>query len=150
MPIRVVRLGTPRAPGEGVRLGTVRRPPRGVRKADYGRRDFFDVWLPELAPSAPVVSSALSEAWTPARWRQFVRAYLREMREPRARHLFATLAALSHQTNFSVGCYCADETTCHRGLLRGLLLDAGAVVRTTAAPRKTAARTKKKKLSRRR
>jgi uncharacterized protein YeaO (DUF488 family) len=128
MPIRVVRLGTARAPDEGLRIGTVRRPPRGVRKADYGRRDYFDVWLPELAPSAPIVSSALAEAWTPARWRQFVRLYLREMREPRARHLVTTLAALSRQTNFSVGCYCADEALCHRSLLRGLLLDAGAVV----------------------
>jgi uncharacterized protein YeaO (DUF488 family) len=128
MPIRIVRLGTARARNEGLRLGTVRRPPRGVRKADYGRRDYFDVWLPELAPTAPVVSSARAEAWTPARWRGFVRLYTREMREPRARHLIATLAALSRQANFSVGCYCADETTCHRSLLRGLLLDAGAVV----------------------
>jgi uncharacterized protein YeaO (DUF488 family) len=128
MPVRVVRLGTTRARDEGVRLGTVRRPPRGVRKAAFSRRDYFDVWLPELAPSAPVVSSALAEAWTPARWRRFARLYTREMREPAARHLIATLAALSRQTNFSVGCYCADETTCHRSLLRGLLLDAGAVV----------------------
>ena len=128
MAIRVVRLGTARTRDEGLRIGTVRRPPRGVAKADYGRRDYFDVWLPELAPSAPVVSGALSEAWTPARWRRFVRAYHREMREPRARHLIATLAALSQQANFSVGCYCADEATCHRSLLRGLLLDAGAVV----------------------
>ena len=128
MPVRIVRLGTPRARDEGLRIGTVRRPPRGVSKADHSRRDYYDVWLPELAPSAPVVSSALAEAWTPARWRGFARQYLREMREPRARHLIATLAALSHQTNFAVGCYCADETTCHRSLLRGLLLDAGAVL----------------------
>lgn len=128
MGIRVVRLGTPRAPGEGLRLGTVRRPPRGVRKADHARRGFYDVWLPELAPSGPLVSWALSEAWTPARWRRYVRRYLREMREPRARHLIAALAALSRQADFSVGCYCADETTCHRSLLRGLLMDAGAVV----------------------
>lgn len=128
MPIRVVRLGTARARDEGLRIGTVRRPPRGVAKADYSRRDYFDVWLPDLAPSAPVISSARAEPWTPARWRGFARRYRREMREPRARHLIATLAALSHQTNFSVGCYCDDEATCHRSLLRGLLLDAGAVV----------------------
>lgn len=128
MPVRVVRLGTARAGDEGLRIGTVRRPPRGVARADYGRRDYFDVWLPELAPSTPVVSSALAEPWTPARWRGFARQYHREMREPRARHLIATLAALSYQTNFAVGCYCADETTCHRSLLRDLLLDAGAVV----------------------
>jgi uncharacterized protein YeaO (DUF488 family) len=144
MAVRVVRLGTPRAPGEGVRLGTVRRPPRGVRKADYSRRNYYDVWLPELAPSAPLVSWALAVPWTPARWRRYVRAYLREMREPRARHLIATLAALSRQASFSVGCYCEDETMCHRSLLRGLLLDAGAVVRTTAARREPTARTKKK------
>jgi len=128
MGIRVVRLGTPRARGEGLRLGTVRRPPRGVRKEDYGRRDFYDVWLPELAPSAGVVSAAMAGAWTEVPWRRFVRAYLREMREPRARHLISTLAALSRQANFSVGCYCADETTCHRSLLRDLLQDAGAVI----------------------
>ena len=128
MSIRVVRLGSPRARGEGLRIGTVRRPPRGVRKADYGRRDFYDVWLPELAPSAPVVSSALAESWTPARWRRFVRLYHREMREPPARHLIAALAALSHRTDFSVGCYCAEEATCHRSLLRVLLEDAGAAM----------------------
>ena len=128
MAIRVVRLGTARVRDEGLRIGTVRRPPRGVRKAEYGRRDYYDVWLPELAPSAAVVSSARADTWTPARWRRFVRLYHREMREPGARHLIATLAALSHQTNFSVGCYCADETLCHRSLLRGLLLDADAVV----------------------
>ena len=126
MPIRVVRLGTPRAPGEGVRLGTVRRPPRGVRKDDYGRRDYFDLWLPDLAPSAPLVSWALSEPWTPARWARYARAYRREMREPPARRLIALLAALSPTASFSVGCYCADEERCHRSILRELLADAGA------------------------
>jgi uncharacterized protein YeaO (DUF488 family) len=128
MPIRVVRLGSPRSRNEGVRLGTVRRPPRGVRRTDYSKRDFYDVWLPELAPSASLVSSTRSEEWTPARWRRFVQQYHREMREPGARHLIATLAALSRRTSFSIGCYCADETMCHRRLLRGLLLDAGAAV----------------------
>lgn len=128
MAIRIVRLGTPRAPAEGPRLGTVRRPPRGVKKTDYAKRDFFDVWLPELAPSAGVVSWALSEPWTPARWQRYSRQYRREMNEPAARHLIETLAALSHQSNFSVGCYCEDETRCHRGLLRALLKQAGASV----------------------
>jgi uncharacterized protein YeaO (DUF488 family) len=126
MPIRVVRLGSPREPGEGLRLGTVRRPPRGVRKADFARRDFFDVWVPELAPSAPMVSWALSEPFTPQRWSKYVRGYLREMRQPAPQRLIALLAALSRQTSFSVGCYCADESHCHRSLLRELLADAGA------------------------
>jgi uncharacterized protein YeaO (DUF488 family) len=126
--IRIVRLGTPRAPDEGTRLGTVRRPPRGVRKDEFASRDYFDVWLPELAPSGDVVTAALSEPWTEARWRRFARQYLREMREPRARHLVELLAALSKQTNFSVGCYCEDATRCHRTLLRDLLTDAGATM----------------------
>jgi uncharacterized protein YeaO (DUF488 family) len=128
MPITVVRLGSSRAQGEGVRIGTVRRPPRGVAKADYARRDFFDVWLPELAPSAATVSWALGKAWTPARWRQFARRYRREMGEPGPRHLIATLAALSRPASFSVGCYCQDETRCHRSVLRELLVEAGADV----------------------
>jgi len=128
MAIRIVRLGTARARNEGLRIGTVRRPPRGVPKADYGKCDYFDVWLPELAPSALVISRALAEPWMPARWRQFSRSYRREMRDPRARHLIVTLAALSHQTNFSVGCYCADAAHCHRTLLRELLAEAGAVL----------------------
>jgi uncharacterized protein YeaO (DUF488 family) len=128
MAVRLVRLGSARARDEGLRIGTVRRPPRGVSRADFARRDFFDVWLPELAPSVPTVSRALSEPWTPARWHRFARRYRREMREPAARHLIATLAALSRQTNFSVGCYCLDETRCHRTLLRDLLEEAGAHV----------------------
>jgi uncharacterized protein YeaO (DUF488 family) len=146
MPIRVVRLGSPRSRDEGVRFGTVRRPPRGVKRADYGARDYYDVWLPELAPSAALVSSAVAVEWTPALWRRFVRSYLREMRAPGARHLIATLAALSRQASFSVGCYCEDETLCHRGLLRGLLVDAGAVVTDGTAARET---TKKKSPRRR-
>ena len=126
MAIRIVRLGTPRAPDEGIRLGTVRRPPRGVRKEDFARRDFFDVWLPELSPSGAVVTSALAEPWTPKRWAAFVRRYRREMRTPAAQHLIALLAALSRTTNLSVGCYCDDESRCHRSLLRELLIAAGA------------------------
>jgi uncharacterized protein YeaO (DUF488 family) len=129
MPIRIVRLGSPRAPDEGLRIGTVRRPPRGVPKADFAKRDFYDVWLPELAASAPLVSWALAEPWTDARWRRYERAYRREMREPAARHLIEMLAALSRQTSFSVGCYCEDESRCHRSILRELLIDAGAEVR---------------------
>lgn len=128
MAIRIVRLGSPRASGEGVRLGTVRRPPRGVRKTEFASRDYFDAWLPELAPSAEVVSWAHADEWTPVRWRQYVRRYLTEMRTPQAQHLIGTLAALSHTSDFSVGCYCADESHCHRSLLRQLLLDAGADV----------------------
>jgi len=126
MAIRVVRLGAPRVAGEGVRLGTVRRPPRGVPKRDFARRDFYDVWLPELAPSAPTVSWALSEPWTPARWRRYERMYLKEMAAPAARHLIELLAALSKTTNLSVGCYCEDASRCHRSLLASLLHQAGA------------------------
>ncbi len=128
MAIRVVRLGFPRTPGEGLRLGTVRRPPRGVRKEDFARRDFFDVWVPELAPSGPVVTSALAEPWTPKRWALWVRRYRGEMRKAPAQRLIALLAAMSRDTNFAVGCYCEDETHCHRLLLRELLIDAGATV----------------------
>jgi uncharacterized protein YeaO (DUF488 family) len=126
MSVRIVRLGTPRVPDEGLRIGTVRRPPRGVRKQDYAARDYFDVWLPELAPSAPLVSWALSEPFTPQRWAVYQRRYRREMRQPAAQRLMALLAALSSQTNFSVGCYCEDETRCHRSLLKRLLIEQGA------------------------
>jgi uncharacterized protein YeaO (DUF488 family) len=102
-----------------------------VRKEDYAARDYFDVWLPELAPSAEVVSWALAEPWTDARWKRYVRRYRTEMSEPRARHLIALLAALSQQTNFSVGCYCEDAARCHRSLLGELLADAGAAIEGT-------------------
>jgi uncharacterized protein YeaO (DUF488 family) len=128
MSVRFVRLGTPRNPDEGLRIGTARRPPRGVRKQDYAARDYFDVWLPELAPSAPLVSWALSEPFTPQRWAVYQRRYRREMRQPAAQRLIGLLAALSSQTNFSVGCYCEDETRCHRSLLKRLLIEQGAEV----------------------
>jgi uncharacterized protein YeaO (DUF488 family) len=128
MSVRIVRLGTPRDPDEGLRIGTVRRPPRGVRKKDYAARDYFDVWLPELAPSAPLVSLALSKPFTPQRWAVYRRRYRREMLQPAAQRLIALLAALSSQTNFSVGCYCEDETRCHRSLLKKLLVERGAEV----------------------
>jgi uncharacterized protein YeaO (DUF488 family) len=128
MSVRIVRLGTPRDPDEGLRIGTVRRPPRGVRKKDYAARDYFDVWLPELAPSAPLVSLALSKPFTPQRWAVYRRRYRREMLQPAAQRLIALLAALSSQTNFSVGCYCEDETRCHRSLLKKVLVARGAEV----------------------
>jgi uncharacterized protein YeaO (DUF488 family) len=126
MSIRIVRLGTARAPDEGLRLGTVRRPPRGVKKEDFARRNFYEGWLPELAPSAPLVSWALSEPWTDLRWETYAERYLAEMREPSLQRLISLLAALSQQTNFSVGCYCEDESRCHRSLLRDLLANADA------------------------
>jgi uncharacterized protein YeaO (DUF488 family) len=128
MAVRIVRLGTPRAAHEGLRIGTVRRPPRGVRKADYARRDYYDAWLPELAPSAPLVSYALSKPWTDARWARYARRYRGEMRAPSTQRLIALLAALSRRVDFSVGCYCEDERRCHRALLKTLLAEQGATV----------------------
>ena len=129
MSIRIVQLGEPRVPEEGPRLGTVRRPPRGVKKEDYARLDYYDLWLPDLAPSADLVSLAQSEPFTEARWAKFVRAYRREMKEPAAERLLKLLALLSHQTDFSVGCYCEREDRCHRSVLRELLVEQGAEVR---------------------
>ena len=128
MAVRIVRLGTPRAAREGLRIGTVRRPPRGVRKADYAKRDYYDTWLPELAPSAPLFSYALSKRWTDARWARYARRYRGEMRQPAAQRLIALLAALSRTVDFSVGCYCEDERRCHRSLLAALLTEHGAQV----------------------
>jgi len=126
MAIRVVRLGAPRSKHEGVRLGTVRRLPRGVRKTDYAARDYFDVWLPELAPSAALLSWAQSQEWTPGRWATFVRKFRREMRQPPAARLLSLLAALSKTAGLSVGCYCENAGRCHRAVLRDLLEEAGA------------------------
>lgn len=126
MVIHVVRLGTPRLPGEGLRIGTVRRPPRGVKKQDYARRDYYDVWLPELAPSATLMKWALAAPWTNQRWGRFRRRYLGEMARPAAERLITLLAALSRETDVAIGCYCEDESCCHRSLLQRLLLDHGA------------------------
>ena len=126
MAIRIVRLGSPRAEGEGLRLGTVRRPPRGVPKAEFASRGFYDVWLPEVAPSEPLVKAALQARDRPARWQSFVRRYRSEMRRPEASHVLDLLAALSHVAELSVGCYCADESRCHRSVLRVLLTERGA------------------------
>lgn len=125
MALRVVRLGTPRAAGEGLRLGTVRRPPRGVRKADFAKRDYYDAWLPVLSPSPAVVRRAMSQEWTDARWKRFERDYRREMAATEPKQVIALLAALSHHAEFSVGCYCENEGRCHRSLLRELLREAG-------------------------
>lgn len=131
MSIRIVRLGTPRHPHEGTRIGTVRRPPRGVPKAQFASGDWYDVWLPELSPSAELVKLALDSqkdrsAAGDREWALFVRKYRAEMAEPAAAHAIALLAALSAEGSFSVGCYCEDESRCHRSVLRGLLAEAGA------------------------
>ncbi len=126
--IRVVRLGSPRAKDEGTRLGTVRRPPRGVKKDDFAKLDYFDVWLPELAPTQDLVSWAMGEELTPARWKTFERKYRAEMKAPEKQHLLSALAALSKHADFSVGCYCEDSTRCHRAILSALLSEAGADV----------------------
>ena len=122
-----MRLGSPRAKGEGLRLGTVRRPPRGVPKAEHSSRDFYDVWLPELAPSERLVRQAL-RATSEASWRAFARRYRAEMKRPAAARLVDLLAALSRDAALSVGCYCEDESRCHRSVLRKLLLERGALV----------------------
>ena len=133
MAVRIVRLGEARQPGEGLRVGTVRRPPRGVRKQDFARRDYFDVWLPELAPSEPLRAWALSQPFTPQRFAAYARRYRGEMSRPTPQRLIGLLAALSVSTNFSVGGYCEDGSHCHRSLLAALLSDAGAEVRTSDA-----------------
>jgi uncharacterized protein YeaO (DUF488 family) len=123
--VRIVRLGSPRAPGEGPRLGTVRRPPRGVPKAEHASGNWYDVWFPNLAPSAALVAEALS-ADDDKSWKAFARKYRAEMNAPdRAREL-DLLAALSHGTDFSVGCYCEDASRCHRSILAALLAERGA------------------------
>ncbi len=133
MSLRVVRLGTPRAPDEGLRIGTVRRPPRGVPKEQFATRDFYDVWFPELAPSAELVALAQHAATEPE-WARFVHAYRHEMSRPEPRHAIDLIAALSHRTNLAVGCYCEDESRCHRSVLADLLAAAGADVVGQAGP----------------
>jgi uncharacterized protein YeaO (DUF488 family) len=125
MAIRVIQLGSPRQRGEGPRLGTVRRPPRGVPKAEHASRDFYDVWLPDLAPSEELVKIALAAA-DDRTWQTFARRYRAEMKRPPAARLLALLAALSRTSAFSVGCYCVDESRCHRSILKVLLEEYGA------------------------
>lgn len=128
MSVRIVRLGSPRHPGEGLRLGTVRRPPRGVPKHEYASRDLYDVWLPTLAPSEALLKDARAAAaeGDAKAWKSFVRRYRAEMKAPDAKALLDVLAALSQQTDFAVGCYCADESRCHRSVLKELLAERGA------------------------
>ena len=127
MAVRIVQLGSPRTPGEGLRVGTVRRPPRGVPKAEFASRDFYDVWLPELAPSDGLVKAGQSAA-NESEWKTFAKRYRAEMTQPAAARLLDLLAALSRHTAFAVGCYCADETRCHRSVLKALLEEHGARV----------------------
>ncbi len=127
MPVRVVRLGSPRAQHEGTRIGTVRRPPRGVPKSEFSSQNWYDVWFPILAPSVETMKRGQA-ATSPAQWSAFARKYKAEMAEPEARQALALLAALSHATNFSVGCYCENENRCHRSVLRQLLIESGARV----------------------
>jgi uncharacterized protein YeaO (DUF488 family) len=125
MSVRIVRLGTPRHAKEGLRIGTVRRPPRGVRKEDFASGDWYDVWYPELSPSAGLVAKGQA-AESDKDWAQFAKAFRAEMKEPAASRSLDLLAALSHGADFSVGCYCEDEARCHRSVLRELLEERGA------------------------
>lgn len=127
MALRIVQLGSPRAKDEGTRIGTVRRPPRGVPKAEFAKRDYYDVWFPNLAPSLETMKLGQAAA-SAADWQAFTRKYRAEMAAPDAQHALVLLATLSAQANFSVGCYCEDEARCHRSLLRELLADKGATL----------------------
>ena len=127
MAARVVKLGSARVKGEGLRIGTVRRPPRGVPRTEYATQDWYDVWFPNLAPSAETVRLGM-QAETEKDWQVFKKRYRSEMNQPEAAHALDLLAALSHTTNFSVGCYCEDESHCHRSVLRALLEERGAKV----------------------
>ena len=127
MTVRIVRLGSDRSPDEGLRIGTVRRPPRGARKSEYASKNFYDIWLPTLAPSAGLVKLAQG-AKSEREWNRFMKKYRAEMATPETKAALDLLAALSHQTDFSVGCYCSDESRCHRSILRALLLARGAKV----------------------
>lgn len=130
MSIRIVRLGTPRAPDEGLRVGTVRRPPRGVPKTEFASQDWYDVWYPNLAPSVETMKQAqeAQKEVSPAQWNAFVRKFKSEMAEPDASRSLDLLAALSHGASLSVGCYCEDESRCHRSVLRSLLAERGAKI----------------------
>ena len=125
MALRIVKLGSPRAADEGLRLGTVRRPPRGVPKSEFASQDFYDVWFPNLAPSVETMELG-QQAESPAQWQAFARRYRAEMAEPERAHAIALLARLSRQTDLSVGCYCEQESRCHRSILRELLAAQGA------------------------
>ena len=134
MPLRIVRLGTPRAPGEGTRIGTVRRPPRGVPKAEFASRDYYDVWYPLLSPTPELVKEALQAQaekdgpQSDQEWAQFVKHFRKELAQPEASRTLDLLAALSHHSAMSLGCYCEDEARCHRSVLRAELLARGAEI----------------------
>jgi uncharacterized protein YeaO (DUF488 family) len=128
MAIHVVRLGSKRLEGEGLRIGTVRRPPRGVPKAEFASRNFYDVWLPDLAPSEELVKFAQAAGDDDKHWNAFAKRYRAEMNRPEKARLLDLLAGLSRQTDFAVGCYCADECRCHRSVLRELLAARGALL----------------------
>ncbi len=128
MSIKIVRLGTPREKGEGLRIGTVRRPPRGVRKEDFSTKNFYDVWFPNLSPSHSLFMQARA-AKDEKSWNAFKRKFLAELKLPSAGKDLDLLASLSHQTNFSIGCYCENESRCHRSILRELLIQRGAEVK---------------------
>ena len=119
MAVRIIRLGSPRAANEGLRIGTVRRPPRGVRKEDYAQKDIYDIWFPNLSPSESLLKEASPN--DEKSWKRFKRRFLTELKAPVARRDLELLAALSHQTNFAIGCYCQDESRYHRSILRELL-----------------------------
>lgn len=125
MPVRIVRLGSPRANGEGLRIGTVRRPPRGVPKGQWAARDLYDVWFPNLSPTEPLLKASFPVKDDRA-WKMFRRKFLAELKSPSARHDLELLAALSRHANFAIGCYCEEEARCHRSILRELLEDLGA------------------------
>ncbi len=127
MAVHIVRLGTARIPNEGIRIGTVRRPPRGVRKSEYSTGNWYDVWFPNLSPSPDLMKQG-HKAENESEWKAFFRKFRAEMTSPENSRILDLLAALSHQTNFSIGCYCADEQHCHRSVLRALLLERGAKV----------------------
>ena len=127
MSIRIIRLGSPRETGEGLRLGTVRRPPRGVPKSEYAKRDLYDVWLPNLSPSQELLKE-VKMSHDEASWSVFMKKFRAEMNKPEASRVLDLLAALSHQTNISLGCYCENEGKCHRSVLRALLMERGASV----------------------
>jgi uncharacterized protein YeaO (DUF488 family) len=128
MAVHIVRLGSAKAPGEGLRIGTVRRPPRGVRKEDYATKNIYDIWFPNLSPSEKLLKRALA-AEDDKSWRTFKRQFLAEMKTPEANRDLDLLAALSHRTNFAIGCYCEDEARCHRSILRELLAQRGAAIK---------------------
>jgi uncharacterized protein YeaO (DUF488 family) len=128
MSVRIVRLGSPRARDEGVRIGTVRRPPRGVPKNEFASRDYYDIWMPLLSPAAELMAQAKA-AGTPAQWDSFLRRFRTQMNRDEAARLLDLLALLSRTSNFSVGCYCEDESRCHRSVLRQLLKERGADIR---------------------